>query len=146
MDKLIWVIVAFIAGAVLPIQAGLNNKIAKAGESPVHASAISFVVGLLALLCYILISAQDISWKGLKEAPLYAWTGGLLGAFYVTIIVFAFPKIGPGFTFGLVVAGQLLISMIMEHFQILGAQYQPISLGRVAGLLLIIGGVILMKR
>ena len=69
-----------------------------------------------------------------------------MGAFYVTIIVLAFPKIGPGLTFGLVVAGQLLISMLMEHYQIMGAQQIPISMGRIMGMLLIIGGVIIMKN
>ncbi|MCA0363468.1 MAG: DMT family transporter [Bacteroidetes bacterium] len=146
MEKFIWVIIAFVAGAILPIQAGMNSKLAKSGGSPVHASMISFVVGILALLIYILLTSNNVSIKGLKSAPAYAWAGGLLGAFYVTVIVFAFPKIGPGLTFGLVVAGQLLISMLMEHFEIMGAQHQPISLGRLAGLVLIVVGVIMMKK
>lgn len=146
MDKFIWIIMAFVAGTFLPIQAGMNSKLAKTGGSPVHASMISFAVGVLALIIYIFLTSQNISIKGLREAPMYAWLGGVLGAFYVTVIVLSFPKIGPGLTFSLVVAGQLLISMLMEHFQIMGAQAQPISLGRIAGMLLIIGGVILMKR
>jgi transporter family-2 protein len=146
MDKIIWVVMAFIAGAFLPIQAGMNSRLAKTGGSPFHASMISFAVGMLALVIYILATSQSVSWKGLKEAPPYAWTGGLLGAFYVTVIVLAFPKIGPGLTFGLVVAGQLLLSMFMEHFQIMGAQAQPISIGRIAGLVLIVAGVAMMKK
>lgn len=107
---------------------------------------ISFAVGLIALIAYILITSEHTSWRALKEAPAYAWMGGILGAFYVTIIVFAFPKIGPGMTFGLVVAGQLLISTLMEQFQVLGAESHPISWGRILGMFLIIGGVVLMKR
>lgn len=145
MEKFIWIIMTFIAGTFLPIQSGMNNKLAKTGGSPIHASMISFAIGLLALVIYILLTSQDISWKGIKDAPTYAWLGGLLGAFYVTIIVLAFPKIGPGLTFGLVVTGQLLISMLMEHFHIMGAQHIPITIGRVMGMLLIIGGVIIMK-
>jgi len=146
MEKFIWIIMAFIAGTFLPIQSGMNNKLAKTGGSPIHASMISFAIGLLALVIYILLTSQDISWRGIKDAPTYAWLGGVLGAFYVTIIVLAFPKIGPGLTFGLVVAGQLLISMLMEHYQIMGAQQIPISMGRIMGMLLIIGGVIIMKN
>ena len=146
MDKILWIAMAFLAGTFLPIQAGLNNKLAKTGDSPVHASMISFAVGAVALIVYILLTSQNVSWKGIREAPAYAWTGGILGAFYVTIIVLAFPKIGPGLTFGLVVAGQLLISMLMEHYQLLGAESQPVSIGRITGMLLIIGGVLIMKK
>ncbi|RYD58611.1 MAG: DMT family transporter [Sphingobacteriales bacterium] len=146
MEKIIWAVMALFAGSFLPIQAGMNGKLAKAGGSPFFASMISFAIGALALVTYILLTSQAVSWKGMKEAPAYAWAGGVLGAFYVTVIVLAFPKIGPGLTFGLVVAGQLLLSMLMEHFQLMGAQAQPISVGRVAGMLLIVAGVIAMKK
>lgn len=146
MDKTIWMGMALLAGAFLPIQAGMNNKLAKTCGNPVFASTISFAVGMVALVIYLLITSGNISWRGLKDVPAYAWMGGVLGAFYVTIIILAYPKIGPGFMFGLVVAGQMLISMLMEHFQLMGTQSQPISIGRIAGMLLIVGGVILMKK
>lgn len=137
---------AFAAGLILPIQAGMNSRLAKAAGSPLHASMISFIVGVVSLVLYILVVFQPVSWKGVRDAPLYAWGGGLLGAFYVTVIVFAFPRIGPGLTFGLVVAGQLLVSMLMEHYQFMGAQFQPISPGRIIGMLLIVVGVVMMKK
>ena len=137
---------AVIAGAFLPMQGSMNSKLAKAGENPVYASMISFTIGVLALVTYILLTSQNVSWKGLKDAPSYSWLGGVLGAFYVTVIVFAFPKIGPGLTFGLVVAGQLITSIVMEHFQIMGTPHQPISLGRIVGVLLIIIGVVAVKK
>lgn len=146
MDKTIWIVMALLAGCFLPIQGGMNSKLAKAGGNPVYASMISFAVGVLALVIYILITSQNVSFRGLKDAPTYVWLGGILGAIYVTVIVLAFPKIGPGMTFGLVVAGQMVTSMVMEHFQIMGAQAQPISFGRIVGMLFIVGGVLIMKR
>lgn len=141
-----WIILAFVAGAFLPFQAGMNSKLAKAGGSPVHASMLSFGIGVMALIVYILMTSQNVSWKGLRDAPNYAWLGGFLGAFYVTVIVLAFPKIGPGMTFGLVVAGQLVISVVMEHFSIMGAQEHSISFGRIMGMVLIVAGVVVMKK
>lgn len=82
-----------IAGAFLPIQAGLNSRLGKAGESPVHASTISFVVGAVALILYLVVTKQTVSWSVIKAAPTYLWIGGILGAFYVTVIILAFPKI-----------------------------------------------------
>ena len=146
MDKIFWIVMVVIAGAFLPMQGSMNSKLAKAGENPVYASMISFTIGVLALVAYILLTSQNVSWKGLKDAPSYSWLGGVLGAFYVTVIIFAFPKIGPGLTFGLVVAGQLITSMVMEHFQIMGTPHQPISLGRIVGVLLIIIGVVAVKK
>lgn len=146
MNKIIWIVLAFLSGAFLPIQAGLNSKLGKAVENPVYASMISFVVGTLGLIAYILITKQTISLTGLKEAPNCVWLGGLLGAFYVTVIILAFPVLGPGLTFGLVVAGQMVISMLLEHFNILVAQQNPISFTKIIGIALVILGVLLIRK
>lgn len=146
MNKVIWILLAFVSGAFLPIQAGLNAKLGKAGQSALHASLTSFVVGTLALVIYILATRQTVSWEGLKAAPGYAWLGGLLGAFYVTVIVLAFPKLGPGLTFGLVVTGQMLFSALLEHYNILVAQPSPISWAKILGMTLIVAGVVIMRK
>jgi bacterial/archaeal transporter family-2 protein len=146
MNKIIWILLAFLSGAILPIQAGLNTRLGKALESPVYASMVSFVVGFFGLLLYILITRQTVSWSGVKDAPTVVWLGGLLGAFYVTVIILAFPKLGPGLTFGLIVAGQMIVSMVLEHFNILVAQPTPISFLRVLGMILVVAGVILIRK
>ena len=146
MNKLIWIALAFLSGAFLPIQAGLNAKLGKAAESPVYASMLSFAVGTLGLLTYILITKQSMSWAGVREAPAHVWLGGLLGAFYVTVIILAFPKLGPGLTFGLVIAGQMIVSILLEHFNILVAQQNSISLMKLFGVLLVVAGVIIIRK
>lgn len=146
LNKLFWIVLAFFSGAFLPIQAALNTKLSKAGGSPIHASMISFIIGSAALVLYIYITKQSVSWEGLRTAPAYAWIGGILGAFYVTVIILAFPKLGPGFTFSLVVAGQLLFSVLLENFSILDSPQHPVSLLRIAGVVLIIAGVILIRK
>lgn len=137
---------ALVAGAFLPIQAGLNAKLGKALASPVYASLFSFVVGAIGLLLYILLTRQTLSWAGVKEAPAHLWIGGLLGAFYVTVIILAFPQLGPGLTFGLVIAGQMLTSIILEHFNVLVAQQNNISLMKIVGVVLVIIGVIIIRK
>ncbi|MDU0220409.1 DMT family transporter, partial [Escherichia coli] len=84
--------------------------------------------------------------QGLREAPAYVWLGGLLGAFYVTAIVLAFLQIGPALTFGLVVAGQMLIALLLDHFSILVANPHPVNIWRVLGVLMIVGGVVLIRK
>jgi len=80
-----------------------------------------------------------------ESCPWYAWLGGLFGAYCLTAIILAFPNLGPGLTFGLLVAGQMIISVVLEHFGILVAEPHPISLLRVLGILLIVGGVTMVR-
>jgi bacterial/archaeal transporter family-2 protein len=146
INKSIWIIMALLSGAFLPIQAGLNTKLGKAVASPVHASMFSFVVGAVGLIGYIVLTRQTVSLSGIKEAPAYIWLGGLLGAFYVTVIILAFPKLGPGLTFGLVVAGQMIVSVLLEHFNILVSQQNPISFMKVLGIVLVVAGVVIIRN
>ena len=146
MDKLIWIALAFLSGTFLPIQGGLNARLGKAIESPVQASMVSFIVGAAALVLYVIVSGQSISWAGVKTAPPYVWLGGLLGAFYVTVIVMAFPRLGPGLTFGLVIAGQMIVSVLLEHFNVLVAQPQPVSFMRLVGIAMVVGGVFVIRK
>lgn len=125
MDKLIWIFLTLLAGAFLPIQAGLNARLGKAVANPVYAALFSFIVGALGLVLYVVLTRQSVSWAGVRAAPLSLWLGGLLGAFYVTVIVLAFPRLGPGLTFGLIVAGQMVISLLLEHFNVLVANPFP---------------------
>lgn len=146
MSKNIWILLTFLAGAILPIQAGLNSRLGKSAENPIWASTISFIVGTLALLIYILFTKQTPSWSGLKATPVQYWLGGLLGAYYVTFIVFAFPRLGPGLTFGLIVAGQMIVSLLLEHNNILVQQHTPVSPMRIFGVALIIAGVVILRK
>jgi len=146
MDKMIWIILALLSGAVLPIQAGLNTRLGAAAANPVYASTISFLVGTLGLLVYIAITRQTPSWTGLKEAPTVLWLGGLLGAFYVTAIVLLFPRLGPGLTFGLVVAGQMTVSVLLDHYNVLVSNPTPISYMKVLGIALIVAGVVIIRK
>lgn len=145
MTKSIWIILALVSGAFVPLQAALNTKLGKTVGSPLHASLISFLIGSAGLALYILLTRQPASMTALKSAPLYVWIGGLLGACYVTAIILLFPRLGPGLTFGLVVAGQMTLAAFLEHFNILVSQPHPISLIRIVGILLIIVGVVLIR-
>ena len=146
MNKILWIIMAFLSGAFLPIQAGLNSKLGKAGASPVYASLISFIIGGAALALYVVLTRETFSWSGLKAAPVYSWVGGILGAFYVTAIILCFPKLGPGLTFGLVVTGQMFISLLLEHFNILVDKPHPLNYIRLIGVLLVVVGVIIIRK
>jgi transporter family-2 protein len=145
MNNLYWIALALLAGALIPLNGAFNARMGAAITSPIHASAISFAIGTLAIAAYALVTRQTVSWAGVASAPWYGWLAGLCGAVSLTVIILTYPKLGPGLGFGLVVAGQLTISVLLEHFGILVAQPHPISVLRVVGLLLVFGGVALIR-
>lgn len=142
-----YLLVALAAGAMMPTQAVTNNKMAVVIGSPILSAFISFFVGTVALFVYILISGVPISnLYSAREAPAIAWIGGLLGAFFVTAAVTLVPRLGVAMTFSVIVAGQMLVTLFIDHFGLLGVPVKEISIARIAGILLISGGVILIRR
>ncbi len=143
----LYLLLALAAGAMMPTQAAINNKLAVFVESPVLAAFISFFVGTVALFIYVIASGTPLTNIGsVKDAPPITWIGGLLGAFFVTAAVTLVPRLGVAMTFSLIIAGQMLVTIIIDHFGLLGVPVKEISLVRIAGILLITAGVILIRR
>jgi len=143
----IYILMAIIAGAMMPTQAATNNKMAEVVDSPILSAFISFFVGTIALFLYALVSGSPIAnLASAKEAPAVAWIGGLLGAFYVAAGVTLVPRLGVAMTFSLIIAGQMLVTLIIDHFGLLGVPVKEVSLARIAGILLIAGGVVLIRK
>ena len=141
------VLLAISAGAILPIQAALNAKMGRAVSDPVYAAFISFVVGSIGLFVYLLLSKTDLSQISHAGSVNWSvWTAGLMGAFYVAAVIILVPKIGAALTFGLVIAGQLTFSLILDHFGLLDLPMHGFNWQRMVGILLIIGGVVLIRN
>jgi Uncharacterized protein conserved in bacteria len=142
-----YLLLALVAGAMMPTQAAINNKLAGYVASPISAAFVSFVVGTIGLFVYMLATGVPVSnITNIKEAPPIAWLGGILGAFFVTCTVILAPRIGVAMTFSLVVAGQMLITLLLDNFGFLGLPVKEISFARVGGVLLITAGVIIIRR
>lgn len=145
--KYFLILLAITAGAVLPLQAGLNAKMAKALADPVYAAFISFVIGSLALLLYLLATRTELGTLGaVRSLHWSVWLAGILGGFYVACVVILAPKLGVALTFGLVVAGQLSLSLIIDHYGLLGIPVSSLNWQKVLGVLLIIAGVMFIRK
>ena len=141
-------LIAILAGVVLPVQIAFNNKLTTFTNNPFVSSLISFLVGTLALLLYTMSSPSTLrtSFQQAAGAPWYAWLGGLLGAFYIISTIVASPRIGIAMFLALVIGGQLFMSLLIDHYGWLGAAVKPITLTKVMGGVLVLAGIILMKR
>ena len=143
-----FLLLALFAGTLMPTQAAVNNKLSTFVEHPLLAVLISFVIGTLALFAYTIASGIPLSHSitTVRNAPLIAWTGGLIGALYLTCVVFLIPRLGVALTFSLIIAGQMLITLFIDHFGFLGVPVHPVNWQRLFGILLITTGVILVRR
>jgi bacterial/archaeal transporter family-2 protein len=139
-------VLAFLAGAVLPLQVGLNGELSRWVGSPVRASLISFVVGTLVLAALTAVAFRGWPSPGkLAGVPWWAWLGGLLGAFYVIGSIVTGPRIGAVAFVAAVVAGQAVASVVLDNYGWVGFAEREITPGRILGLLLLAAGVALVR-
>jgi len=140
-------IIVFIAGALTAYQPLVNAKLGQHLDSPIWASFISFASGTVILLFVGLLinngKFMSIETQGLKW---WMFIGGALGAVFVTVALYVVPFIGVGALVALLIAGQLALSVLLDHFGILAAESNPITWQRFAGItLLITGAVVILK-
>jgi bacterial/archaeal transporter family-2 protein len=141
-----YILLALAAGAMLPFQAGVNARLSEIVDSPIRASFVSFVVGTIALLILALLVFKPLPSTGrLGDAPWWVWIGGILGAFYVAVSIVSAPKLGAATLIATLVAGQAIASLLVDQFGWVGFEEHPISIGRVVGVVLLLGGVALVR-
>jgi bacterial/archaeal transporter family-2 protein len=141
------IVIAVMAGTLLPTQAGINAQLARNLGNPLLAASVSFGIGAIALIIYTLvfhISLPTVS--KVIQIPWYLWIGGLLGVVYLTTTIILAPLLGAATTIGLVVAGQMLASIALDNFGLVGFPIHPISFWRAIGAILLIAGVALIQR
>ena len=106
-----------------------------------------FIVGLAGMLLFILVSKTPFPVRQqLTAAPVYGYLGGIIVATYVVMITVLVPRIGVGSAIGLIVTGQIICAVIIDHFGLFNVAVRSISLTRAAGILLMIGGVYLVMK
>ena len=143
----LYLLIALLAGAMMPTQAATNSKMSLFVGSPILAAFVSFLDGTVALFVYALLSGETLaSLAEARNAPPIAWIGGFLGAFFVAAAVMLVPRIGVAMTFSLFIAGQMIVTLIIDHFGLLGVPVKEVSLARLGGILLITAGVVLIRR
>jgi transporter family-2 protein len=105
---------------------------------------ISFLVGAVALFLLVLLFYRSEGHRA-SAAPWWAWVGGLLGAFYVTSTVVVPVRIGGAAFFGVLVAAQLITSVVLDRLGAIGFPKHDLSPGRLIGVAMLIGGAVLVR-
>jgi len=140
------ILLVLFAGGMVALQAPTNVMLAKAGGSPILAALISFAVGTASLCAVWLASGHRPGVAPFGALPWYAWVGGVYGAMYVAIAAYAAPRLGLASLITIGIAGQILMALLLDHVGALGLMRQPVSAMRVVGALLVVAGVVLVRR
>ena len=142
-----YILLAFLTGIAISVQAGVNANLRQSLTNPVLAAAVSFGTGLIALIIMLLASGASVSpIDTLRQVSWWKWTGGVIGAVYVTTVIVSVPKIGPANLVSLSVAGQLLAAVVLDHYGLLGFALHPANGWRLLGMAVIMVGVVLVVR
>jgi transporter family-2 protein len=146
-NELIFLVLALLTGALIPMQAGTNAVFSKSVGNPLITGLMVFVVGLVGMLVLLLVSKTALPTpQQLTAAPVAGYLGGLIVATYVVMITILVPRIGVGTAIGLIVTGQVICAVTIDHFGFFNVAVRTISLTRVAGMLLMVGGIYLVMK
>ncbi|RIJ34477.1 DMT family transporter [Pontibacter oryzae] len=143
-----WIILLpFLGGIAVTTQAAVNGQLREQVQSPLVAAFISFGVGTLVLGLLILLTKQQLpTYQQLVGISPHKLMGGVLGAFFVTSIILSVQRLSVANIFALVVAGQLGIALLYDHFGMIGVRQSPVTLTRLAGLAFLILGAYLINK
>ena len=138
---------AFFLGGLLPIQVGVNAELAKYINSSILAALVSFLVGGVCLILGALIFKTPLpTLNQVTSLPTWLWGGGMIGAAVVLGSILAGPKIGALALISLLLAGQLVVSILIDHYGWLGFPIQKMNIQRFLGVLLLVGGFLLIRK
>jgi bacterial/archaeal transporter family-2 protein len=140
-------LLALAAGVLLPVQAGVNAQLRSVVGSPLAAALVSFLVGTAGLGTAAVIFRAPMALRAAwAVSPWWLWLGGLIGALYVVATIVLAPRLGAATLVAAVVAGQMIASLLLDQYGLLGFPTHPINGLRVLGAALVTVGVILVQR
>lgn len=141
---LLFIPLAFAIGIAMTVQTAINSQLREFLYSPLQAALLSFLIGTIVLAVLVFFQQVDKpTFQHLMRMPGYLWLGGFLGVYAISMSIYTAPKLGFLSLFGLIIFGQIMASMIVDHFGFLGNEKIAIDWKRLMGGVVIFIGVLL---
>ncbi|WP_372822075.1 DMT family transporter [Pseudomonas parafulva] len=139
-------LIALLAGAAVPFQAGSNAALGRLLGHPLWAAGVSLLISLMMLVpALLLMRAPMPQLQNLAQAPWWAWLGGVAGVIYITAALVLTPRLGAAGFIVCVIAGQVLSSLLIDQFGLMGLPEKPVNLPRLLGVAMIVGGMLVVQ-
>ncbi|MBC3422739.1 DMT family transporter [Pseudomonas sp. RW3S2] len=146
LSAILPLLVALLAGAAVPFQAGSNAALGRLLGHPLWAAGVSLLVSLMMLVpALLLMRAPMPQLQNLAQAPWWAWLGGVAGVIYITAALVLTPRLGAAGFIVCVIAGQVLSSLLIDQFGLMGLPEKPVNLPRLLGVAMIVGGMLVVQ-
>ncbi|MDD1146931.1 DMT family transporter [Pseudomonas sp. TNT2022 ID357] len=147
MALFVSILLSLLAGFAVPLQAGTNARLGTLLGHPLWATGVSLLVSLLVLgVLLLFIKVPKPNLMTALQGPWWIWMGGLAGVLYITVALLMAPRLGALNFIMVVIIGQLLISLIIDYFGLVGLPRKDISLQKLIGVLVVIGGFVITIR
>ncbi len=144
-ETLFFIFIALLVGAGYPIQAGVNATISQFHGHSLLAALTNTTIASLALLVAVIVMRVPLPpLASVAKAPWYAWTGGLLGGFFVLSSLVLAPRLGALAFVATTIVGTMAASLIIDHYGFLVYKVQPITTLRVVGGVMVVTGMLLI--
>jgi transporter family-2 protein len=138
---------ALLSGAALAVQVGVNNGLRGRIGHPISAATCSFATGTIALLAFALVLRPGLpKASSFSGAPWWIWLGGVVGAAYILVTISFSNRLGAAGWLGVVVTGQILTSVVLDHYGLVGFTTHPVTPWRLVGVALLLVGAALVLR
>jgi transporter family-2 protein len=145
VNQFLLLLVMFCGGVAVAVQPSINARLAQR-VGAFESSLVSFAVGTLAMLVIVIVSGRGGSLRAVAGAPWWELSGGLFGAFFVTLTILLVPRLGTTALMAAIIAGQLTMGALLDHFGAFGLRHIPFSPLRLAGICLLAAGALLIVR
>ena len=137
---------AITAGISFVMQQAVNADLRSSLESAAWAGFVSYLGGTVCMLLLVLVLRDAVPPATvMARSHWWAWSGGFFGAIYIAISILLVPRLGTATFVALLVAGQMVSSLIFDHYGWLGLAVHPVDPFRVLGAVLLVGGVVLLR-
>lgn len=134
------------AGVSVVVQQVLVANLRVSLGSAPWAALISYVGGTLTMILIVLLMREPwVSTAGIAKSSWPSLAAGVFGVIYIVLAIVLIPRLGAATVVALVVAGQLLASVVFDHFGLFGLPQQPADINRLLGAAMLLGGVLLIR-
>ncbi len=139
-------LLAAVAGLSFVLQQAVNADLRASLHSAAWAGFVSYLGGTLCMLLLALVMRDQVPQvSALSRSHWWAWSGGLFGAMYISISIVLVPRIGTAAFVALLVTGQMLASLVFDHYGLFGVPRHPLDPVRLSGAFLLVVGAVLVR-
>ncbi len=121
LNSLWFMLLALTAGISVMIQQALNANLRTALNSAAWSGFMSYFLGVLCMLLLAAVLRDPVPTASVAaRIPLWAWSGGIFGAVFIALSIVAIPVLGAATYLALLITGQMICSVTIDHFGLFG--------------------------